>query len=99
MNIKKANSYMLAASTEVNKSYWFCLSMILLLCLEILLAFVIWCIFAVRRGQSSQRANLANLHPQDQDNQHFESKPNNYFSEEEQLVQNQTPVAPMNYSG
>ena len=95
MNIQKANSYMLAASTEVNKSYWFCLSMILLLCLEILLAFVIWCIFAVRRGQSSQRANLDHQEPA---YQQIESKPNNYFSEE-QLVQNQTPIVPMNYSG
>ena len=99
MNIQKANSYMLAASTDVNKSYWFCLSMILLLCLEILLAFVVWCIFAVKRGQSSQRANLANLQPQEPAYQQFESKPNNYLSEEEQLVQNQSPVAPMNYSG
>jgi hypothetical protein len=41
MNIDRANSYMLAASVDVGKSYWFCLSMILLICLEIVLGMVV----------------------------------------------------------
>lgn len=37
MNIPLANSYMLKASDDVHKTYWFCLSMILLICLEVLM--------------------------------------------------------------
>lgn len=66
MNIQKANSYMLAASTDVSKSYWFCLSMILLLCLEILLAFVIWCIFAVKGGKAPKELILQIFNPKNQ---------------------------------
>lgn len=40
MNIATANSYMLAASVDVGKSYWFCLAMIIFLCLEVVLAVV-----------------------------------------------------------
>ena len=45
MNIPTANSYMLAASNDVDKAYWYCLSMILLLMAEIGIPLLL-CVFA-----------------------------------------------------
>ncbi len=91
MNVPTANSYMLLASTDVNKTYWFCLSMILLLCFEIFVGIVIGLCLCCRSGSTSSFSI---------DEQRVSEKVDLYSNEEERLVQ--YPVAqttPMNYSG
>jgi hypothetical protein len=83
---------MLAASTEVNKTFWFCLSMILLLCFEIFVGIVVGLSFCCRSQSSGSSYDITTSTVPDEVQLH-----NN---EEERLVQ--YPAAqttPMNYSG
>ena len=91
MNVPTANSYMLLASNDVNKTYWFCLSMILLICLEIFVGIVVGLCLSCRSDSTISSSFVS---------ARVSEKVDLYSNEEERLVQ--YPAAqttPMNYSG
>ncbi len=79
MNVPSANAYMLAASTVVDKTYWFCLSMILLLCFEMFVGIVVGLILCCRSQSSDSTYDITT--PKTPDEVQL------YNNEEERLVQ------------
>jgi hypothetical protein len=59
MNVPVANTYMLAASNQVTRTYWLSLSMILLICLEVFLPCVLACLSRCIKNRKAPSAQYA----------------------------------------